>query len=136
MAYGVKKFHNYIYGRPFQTDSDHQSLSYLLGESRGIPQIASSCIQRWALTLSVHQYTIRYKPGKSLNKADALSRSPQAVTVSNSGLTGNHVHLINTLATTSVNATDIRKWTDTDVVLSQVRRYVCQVGQTPFRMRS
>ena len=132
MVHGVKKFHNYLYGRPFQIDSDHQPLSYLFSESRGIPQIASSRIQRWALTLSVHQCTIRYKPGKSLNKADALSRLPQAVTVSNSGLTGNQVHLINTLATTSVNATDIRKWTDTDVVLSQVRRYVCQVGQTPL----
>ena len=43
---------------------------------KGISQTASSKIQRWALTLSAYQYTIRHKTGVSLSNADALSRLP------------------------------------------------------------
>ena len=39
IVFGVKKFHNYIYGREFEIDSEHQPLAYLFGESRGNPQI-------------------------------------------------------------------------------------------------
>ena len=46
----------------------------LLGESNRIPQMASSSIVRWAIFLSAYTYTIRYKPGKLLSNADALSR--------------------------------------------------------------
>ena len=124
VVFGVTKFHNYLYGRHFQIDSDHQPLSYLFSESRGIPERASGRIQRWALTLSAYQYSIRYKPGKSLSNADALSRLPRAATVDYDGLTGDQIHLMDHLATTCVDANDIQKWTDKDVVLSQVRRYV------------
>ncbi len=44
--------------------------------------------------------------------------------MSDDGMTGGQIHLINHLATTCANANDIKKWTDKDVVLSQVRRYV------------
>lgn len=81
IIFGVTKFHNYLYGHRFQIESDHQPLSYLFNEHRGIPQMASSCVQRWALTLSAYDYSIRYKPGKSLGNADALSRLPRPITV-------------------------------------------------------
>ena len=67
---GVKKFHNYIYGRHFTIQSDHRPLSYLFNEQKGIPQLASARIQRWALMLSAYHYSIRYKP---LTNADPLS---------------------------------------------------------------
>ena len=55
---GVKKFHEYLYGRNFTIKSDHQPLSYLFSENKGIPQLASARIQRWALALSAYNYTI------------------------------------------------------------------------------
>lgn len=61
IIFGVKKFHNYLYGRHFIIESDHQPLSYLFNEKKGISQTASSQIQRWALTLSAYQYTITTK---------------------------------------------------------------------------
>ena len=70
---GVKKFHNYIYGRHFTIQSDHRPLSYLFNEQKDIPQLASARIQRWALMLSAYHYSIRYKPGKALTNADPLS---------------------------------------------------------------
>ena len=77
IIFGVKKFHNYIYGTHFTIQLDHKPLSSLFSEIKGIAVMASSRIQRWALTLAAYQYSILYKAGKSLNNADALSRLPQ-----------------------------------------------------------
>ena len=120
IIFGVKKFHNYLYGRQFSIESDHQPLSYLFNEAKGISQTASSRIQRWALTLSAYQYTIRHKPGQSLGNADALSRLPRPVTTSADKQPADLLHL----STTTVNAAAIKDWTSRDPVLSQVRRYV------------
>ncbi len=122
IVFGVKRFHYYLYGRPFQIESDHQPLSYLFKESRGTPQLASSRIQRWALTLSAYRYSIRYKAGKNLGNADALSRLPQPVTCSDDLCTPEDVvMLINHLSTTATSAAKIKMWTDRDPVLSKVR---------------
>ena len=78
IVFGTKKLHNYLYGRFFYIESDHQPLSYLFNEAREILHMASSQIQRWALTLSVYQYSIRYKRGKMLSNVDALSCVPRS----------------------------------------------------------
>lgn len=46
----VKKRHNYIYEWHLQNESDHHPLMYLFGETKGMSQMASSHMQRWALT--------------------------------------------------------------------------------------
>ena len=46
IVFGAKKFHNYLYGRFFYIESDHQPLSNLFNEAREIPRMASSRIQR------------------------------------------------------------------------------------------
>ena len=66
----------YLYGRHFTIHSDHQPLKHIFGDKKGIPLMAASRIQRWALTLSAYEYTIEYCPGKKLQNADALSRLP------------------------------------------------------------
>jgi hypothetical protein len=121
---GVKKFHNYLYGRHFTIQSDHQPLSYLFNEQKGIPQLASSRIQRWALMLSAYRYSIRYKSGKTLSNADALSRLPQPVSASNSDTPADLELLVNHLSTTCICAANIKEWTSKDPILSQVLRFV------------
>ena len=54
IVFGVKHFHQYLYGCKFTILSDHKPLQYLLGETRGIPPMASACIQRWALMFSAY----------------------------------------------------------------------------------
>ena len=56
LVFGIKIFHNFIYGRYFQIDSDHRPLSYLFNLAKTISPTASAGIQRWALTLSAYQY--------------------------------------------------------------------------------
>ena len=124
IIFGVKKFHNFLFGRHFSIESDHQPLSYLFNETKGVSQTASSRIQRWALTLSAYHYTIRHKPGTTLSNADALSRLPRPTTTSADCLPGDLVHLIDHLSATPVNAANIKDWTAKDPLLSKVKRYI------------
>ena len=41
IIFSVTKFHNYIYGSHFTIESDHQPLSFLFNQNKGIPQMAS-----------------------------------------------------------------------------------------------
>ena len=76
IVFAVKRFHQYLFGNHFTLYSDHKPLERLLNESAPISQMASSRIQRWALTLSTYQYTIQHRPGQGMSNADALSRLP------------------------------------------------------------
>ena len=76
IVFGVKHFHQYLFGRSFTIKSDHKPLQYLLGEKKGIPSMASARVQRWALTLSAYDYKVQYVPGKEHANADLLSRLP------------------------------------------------------------
>ena len=63
IVFGVKKFHQYLFGRPFTLMTDHKPLESLFNEKKPIPTMAVARIQRWALTLAAYKYTIEYKPG-------------------------------------------------------------------------
>ena len=80
VIFGVKKFHQYLYGRQFALETDHKPLESLFNVKKAIPVMAAARIQRWALTLAAYNYTIKYKPGKEHCNADALSRLPLPVT--------------------------------------------------------
>jgi hypothetical protein len=42
IIFGVKKFHQYLFGRPFKLVIDHKSLLAILGPQRGEPVMAAS----------------------------------------------------------------------------------------------
>lgn len=52
IVFGVKKFHQYLYGRKFTLFTDHRPLTTIFGPHTGIPSLAASRLQRWALLLS------------------------------------------------------------------------------------
>ena len=121
IIFGVKRFHQYLYGRHFNILSDHKPLQYLLGENRGIPAMASARIQRWALTLSAYSYSIDYKPGAAHANADGLSRLQLQEQPAEVPLPGETVLLFEALDSTSVRAKQIREWVDKDPILSRVQ---------------
>ena len=51
IIFGVKKFHQYLYGRKFLLVTDHKPLTTVLGPKSGIPTLAAARLQRWALLL-------------------------------------------------------------------------------------
>ena len=44
--------------------------------NKGIPEIASSRLQRWAIILSTYDYQVKYQPSAQHGNADGLSRLP------------------------------------------------------------
>jgi hypothetical protein len=75
IIFGIKKFHQYLYGRKFILRTDHKPLVTIFGNKVGIPIMAASRMQRWAVLLSGYNYDIEYVPSDK-NAADALSRLP------------------------------------------------------------
>ena len=126
VVFAVNKFHNYLYGREFIIESDHRPLSFIFSNTKAISPTASSRIIRWTLTLSAYNFSIRHKAGRDLGNADALSRLPQAETTDKDCQPGDLVQLLNHLSATTTNASSIRRWTDTDPTLSQVRNFILQ----------
>ena len=86
--------------------------------------MAPSRIVRWAVILSAYNYSIRYKSGKRLCNADALSRLPRPVTTANECVPADVVAVIDHLSTTAVDAQAIKEWTAKDPTLSCVHRFV------------
>ena len=76
LIFGVKKFHQYLYGRKFLLITDHKPLLAILGPKKGIPSLAAARLQRWAVLLSAYQYEIQFKPTEAHANADGLSRLP------------------------------------------------------------
>lgn len=80
MVFGVRKFHQYLYGRKFKLLTDHRPLMTILGPYTGIPSLAASRLQRWVLLLLGHSYGIKYCKSDSHCNADGLSRLSLPVT--------------------------------------------------------
>ena len=59
LIFGVKKFHQYLYGRKFSLITDHKPLTAIFGSKKGIPTLAAARLQRWALLLSAYNYDIQ-----------------------------------------------------------------------------
>lgn len=132
LVFGVRKFHKYIYGRKCVLQTDHQPLTAIFGSKRGIPTLAASRLQRWALILSAYDFEIRYRKGKDVPHADALSRLPlpeneplelEVNSISHvESCISNCFNLVKD--SPMVSASDIARLTDRDPVLAKVRDFV------------
>ena len=65
----AQKFQNFLFGKPFALETDHQPLQYL-----GKAQFQNGRLMRWALALQPYRFTIRAIKGKYNVGADLLSR--------------------------------------------------------------
>ncbi|XP_032997803.1 uncharacterized protein K02A2.6-like [Lacerta agilis] len=68
---GVKKIHDFLYGRPFTIVTDHKPLLGLLAPDRQTPQTLSPRVLRWSIFLAGYQYSLEHRPGKAMGHADA-----------------------------------------------------------------
>ena len=76
IVWGVQKFHNYVFGRCFTIVTDHEPLTSIFHPKKGIPVMTAARLQRYALFLSGHSYSIEYRSTAKHTNADSLSRLP------------------------------------------------------------
>ncbi len=72
ICFGTERFHQYLYGRTFEAETDHKPLVPILKKA------LNDCpprIQRFRLRLQKYDITLSYTPGKEMYTADALSRN-------------------------------------------------------------
>ena len=76
IIYGIKKFHQYLWGRHFKIQTDHKPLTTIFGGKKGIPTTTASRLQRWSIIIMGYSFEIEYKSTKQFGNADGLSRLP------------------------------------------------------------
>ena len=74
IVFGVKKFHQFLYGRKFRLITDHKPLVAIFSPNKQLPVLTAQRLQRYAIILMAYQYDIQYKPTKDHGNADGLSR--------------------------------------------------------------
>lgn len=138
LIFGVKKFHQFLYGRRFTLVTDHKPLTAILGPKSGVPSLAAARMQRWALLLSGYSYNIRFRPTQAHGNADGLSRLP----LEDASTLGNYedaaVFNISQVDALPVHASQVMTATRSDPLLSKVLRYT-RTGwpeQVPEELRS
>jgi len=140
LVWGVKHFNHYLYGRRFQLVTDHKPLTFIFHPERGIPGTAAARLQRWALFLSGHDYTIVYKNTGQHGNADALSRLPMEPHTGNqhqhTRIDSAEVFNLNQIEILPVTLQDIERETRRDLVLSEVYELTRQgwPTQTPAHL--
>ena len=122
IIFGIRKFHQYVYGRHVTIYTDHKPLVGLLGEHKSIPDTASARMCRWAILLAGYDYTLVYKPGTQ-NNADALSRLPLN-DQSDNFTPPEIVNLFNFIDELPISVEKINEETDKDPLLVAVKKNI------------
>ena len=76
LIYEVKKFHKYFYGRHFTLVTDHKPLMTILGPKKGLPTLAATRLQCWAIFLLGYQYDLKFRSTLQRCNADGFSPLP------------------------------------------------------------
>lgn len=74
----ILKWNHYLLGEHFTLITDHKANTYLMDPTRKHPPI----INNWIILLSSYKYNVVHTPGKSIFIEDALSRSPNLLSIS------------------------------------------------------
>ena len=125
IVFGVQKFKQYLLGKKFKLQTDHKPLLSIFHPQKGIPEVAASRLQRWAITLSAYDYEVQYKPSAQHGNANALSRLPLE---SEDGAGNEEEEMVclieeQQLDNLPLKRKDIKEATEQDQILSQVFNY-------------
>ena len=112
IIFGVKRFHQYLFGREFELKTDHKPLIYFFSE-KAILTLASGCVQRWAPALEAYHYSIQYCEGEDNVTEDAMSRLPIETTPLDPPIPCEVIHLMEYLDASPTTSAEIKTWSTT-----------------------
>ncbi|XP_011883552.1 PREDICTED: uncharacterized protein K02A2.6-like [Vollenhovia emeryi] len=76
IIFGIRKFHQYLYGSKFTLYSDHRPLVQIFSPSKALPTYTALRMQHYAVFLQGYNFEIKYKNSELNGNADCLSRLP------------------------------------------------------------
>ena len=120
LVFGIKKFHQYLFGRKFTLVTDHRPLLAKLGPKKIIPPLAAARMQRWALLLSAYSYDIEFRTSEKHANADGLSRLPLHTTNPAGYSREPTIFNISQIESLPITAVDIRQTARKDRTLSLI----------------
>ena len=74
IVFGIKKFHQYLYGNTFTLITDHRPLTQIFSQSNSLPVFSALRMQHYAVFLQSYNYNIIYRKSECNGNADCLSR--------------------------------------------------------------
>uniref|UniRef100_A0A183BXR9 RNA-directed DNA polymerase n=1 Tax=Globodera pallida TaxID=36090 RepID=A0A183BXR9_GLOPA len=130
VIFGVEKFNQYLYGRKFMLQTDHEPLKRIFGPKGELPVVAARRLHRWSLILMNYEFDIEYCPTNNFGYADGLSRLPSPE-IDQICKDSREVKAIQEEAQNSLPITvdDIAKEIRKDAVLKRVKSFLEPVGQ-------
>ena len=124
IIFGVKKFHQYVYGQSFQIITDHKPLLGLHHEYKSIPSMGASRIQRWVIILSAYNYELIFKSSRKHGNADSMSRLPfQADDFKESSVLKNYV-VMTELHHSPTTSEDVARYSARDPIIAKIMDYI------------
>ncbi len=124
LMFGIRKLHCYLYGRHYTLETDHKPLMTIFGPKKGVPAMAAARLQRWAIQLGSYHCTIKFRPTQKHANADGLSRLRMNVEDLGHQSDDCSVFNLKQIESLPVTATNLKKATAKDVILSKVLHFV------------
>ena len=125
IIFGLRKFHTYLFGRPFLLKTDHRPLIHIFSPTQGIPKHSLSRLNRWALLLAEYQYQIAYVPTDKM-AADFFSRHPTQAPEDEPGEMDKAINavLVEQANLMNLSVQALERATRADATLTQVLHYL------------
>jgi hypothetical protein len=123
IVFGCSRYHQYIYGKQIEVETDHRPLESIFRKSMcDIPLR----LQRMRLHLQKYDLIVKYKPGKELLIADTLSRHniKTSDNLLEQEIEAQVGMVVTTLPVTDEKLKKIKEETNKDTELQQLKYYV------------
>jgi len=76
IVFGIKKFHQFLYGNHFTLLTDNKPLAQILNPQKGLPAYSAMRMQHYAVFLQAFNFNIKYRKAIEHGNADGFSRLP------------------------------------------------------------
>ena len=118
VVYGIKKFHNYLYGRKFTVECDHKPLHHIHKKNLSL---APPRLRGMLRSVGDYDFVLQHRPGREMVLPDAFSRLSGADSLE---VEGTNVRIHELVDVSLSRLERLQRETDEDEILRQIKEYV------------